>query len=363
MKADRFEVGTKKLTPICMMKKTSVTSKVQHFGLGCLLLGALSGPTLADSGSGESREPLRAISVVSTTGNAENPESLIDGHNGYTTLTMVQGGPAPMIVLDYGHDVGGLPVFEVSSVSGTPQLQAIYSESQQNLLPAGDGAPAFPNAPGDPSRVDTYRVSGPGLIVNRLIQGGERFEAITLTAPGTVTLRAVGIRSTTFHPPRRANLGYFRSSDPRLDEVWGLGAYTLSLDQLRAGAVPALWQVTAEGVDVRSGLELHSRPASRSRGYRRIWRRHRGRTPPHGVDADDRHAPDGGLGSAMLDRTPLQLGSGPGRLCYRSREPNAQLMARESAKAAMVDVRFVIVLLSQCDHSNYRFLFSARYAK
>jgi Bacterial alpha-L-rhamnosidase C-terminal domain len=59
-------------------------------------------------------------------------------------------GPAPMVILDYGRDVADLPVFEVSAVSGTPQLQAIYSESQQNLLPAGDGAPGFPNAPGDP---------------------------------------------------------------------------------------------------------------------------------------------------------------------------------------------------------------------
>jgi alpha-L-rhamnosidase len=45
-----------------------------------------------------------------------------------------------MIILDYGRDVGGLPVFEVTNVSGTPKLQAFYSEAQANLLPAGDGA-------------------------------------------------------------------------------------------------------------------------------------------------------------------------------------------------------------------------------
>jgi alpha-L-rhamnosidase len=47
---------------------------------------------------------------------------------------------------------------------------------------------------GDLSRVDTYPVSRPGLIVNRLIQGGERFEALTLSAPGSVTLRRLRAR-------------------------------------------------------------------------------------------------------------------------------------------------------------------------
>ena len=37
---------------------------------------------------------------------------------------MTAGGAAPMVILDYGRDVGGIPVFEVSAVSGTPNLQA-----------------------------------------------------------------------------------------------------------------------------------------------------------------------------------------------------------------------------------------------
>jgi alpha-L-rhamnosidase len=45
-----------------------------------------------------------------------------------------------MIILDYGSDVGGIPVFEVTSVSSTPKLQAIYSETRKYLLPDGDGS-------------------------------------------------------------------------------------------------------------------------------------------------------------------------------------------------------------------------------
>lgn len=235
------------------IKTRSLLQNLNALGLGCLLLGTLSGSTLADSDDSSGPEPgqplLRPIGVVSASGNVQHAEALVAGNGGYTILTWGGQGPAPMVILDYGRDVGGLPVFEVSSVSGTPQLQAIYSESQQNLLPAGDGAPGFPNAPGDPSRVDTYPVSGPGLIVNRLVQGGERFEAITLVASGTVTLGRAGIRSTTFSPSPSANLGSFRSSDSQLDEIWDLGAYTLLLDQLPPRGQPPLWRVTSQGMD------------------------------------------------------------------------------------------------------------------
>jgi alpha-L-rhamnosidase len=218
------------------MRKPLLFLNFKSLGIGCLFSGALSSFALADSDENpgpHSREPLlRPIKVVSTTGNVSNAEALVADAQGYTSLTMVQGGTAPMIILDYGHDVGGLPVFEVTSVSGTPKLQAIYSESQQNLLPAGDGAPAFPNAPGDPSRVDTYSVTGPAWILNRLVQGGERFEAITLAAPGTVTLRLVGIRAKFFQPENTSDRGSFHSNDPALNDIWNLGAYTLSLDQL-----------------------------------------------------------------------------------------------------------------------------------
>jgi hypothetical protein len=88
----------------------------------------------------ETKDISHLANRLSTTGNVTNPEALLADHEGYTTLTMAASGYAPMIILDYGRDVGGLPVFEVSSVSGRPQLRAIYSESQQSLLPHGDAS-------------------------------------------------------------------------------------------------------------------------------------------------------------------------------------------------------------------------------
>ena len=203
---------------------------------------------------------LRPISVVSTSGYVQNAEALVADHQGYATLTMVQGGAPPMIILDYGHDVGGLPVFDVSAVSGTPRLQAIYSEAKQWLFPTGDGS--YPDGAevnvsyvgncgaASLSRVNTYSPSGPGLIVSRLIQGGERFQALTLTTPGSVTLRRVGVRPTFVSPPT-ASQGYFRSSDSALNEIWGLGAFTLEFNRVPVRSLPTTWTATPQGLDVK----------------------------------------------------------------------------------------------------------------
>jgi alpha-L-rhamnosidase len=249
------------------MKAPRIRKAVQLL-IGALWLGATSA-ALADIAGFESRQIgplLRPLKVVSTTGNVQNAEALVEGRAGYTTLTWEGEGVAPQVVLDYGRDVGGIPVFEVISVSGTPQLQAVYSEALPYLLPDGDAAapgvvqdPAITqpemsfvgnSGSGDLARLNTYLLRGPGLIVNRLIQGGQRFQAIGLSSPGSVTLRLVGIRSKTFQPPRTVNRGSFSSSDAALNEIWDLGAYTVRLNQVPAGSLPPTWTPTGEGVVV-----------------------------------------------------------------------------------------------------------------
>ena len=126
------------------------------------------------------------VAVVSTSGNVTNAAALASGGSGSATLTMASGGTAPVIILDYGKDVGGFPYFTVAAESGSPVLRAAYSEGKQFISASGDGGAAF-NA-GDPSRADSYTVSAAGTITNRYIQGGERFEEITLTSAGSVTL-------------------------------------------------------------------------------------------------------------------------------------------------------------------------------
>ena len=69
-----------------MMKARPLLQNLSTFGLGCLLLGTLSGSALADSSEdsgSESREPLlRPIKVVSTSGNVTNADALVEDHEG-----------------------------------------------------------------------------------------------------------------------------------------------------------------------------------------------------------------------------------------------------------------------------------------
>jgi hypothetical protein len=92
----------------------------------------------------------------------------------------------------------------------------------------------------DPSRADTFALTAPGTVGNApdQIQGGQRFQAITLTMPGTVELTSVGIH---FRHPNASSAdyaGHFLSSDDALNRIWYQGAYTNDTDMVPIGAVP-----------------------------------------------------------------------------------------------------------------------------
>ncbi|WP_410643540.1 alpha-L-rhamnosidase C-terminal domain-containing protein [Amycolatopsis sp. lyj-346] len=173
------------------------------------------------------------VAVVSTSGNVTNAAALTSGGSGSAKLTMVPGGPAPRILLDYGKDVGGFPYFAVTAASGNPVLRAAYSEGRQFMSAKGDGGGAF-NA-GDKSRANSYTVRGAGTINHGLIQGGERFQEITLTSPGSLTLSAVGIRFSAYRATADKYQGYFMSSSDELNKIWYAGTYTNELSMLPAG--------------------------------------------------------------------------------------------------------------------------------
>ena len=183
--------------------------------------------------------------VASTSGAVTGAQNLVCGASGATTLTLTAGGTAPTIVLDYGRDVGGVPFFTVSSVSGAPTLQAGYAESMRYLTPTGEGAP--PWGEGDSARYDTYTVSGAGTITNRSVQGGERYEEITLTSPGALTLTSAGIDYIADRTGASGYQGNFVSSSDALNKIWYAGAYTAQLDSVPARSLPGDWTI-ANGV-------------------------------------------------------------------------------------------------------------------
>jgi hypothetical protein len=173
------------------------------------------------------------VAVASTSGNVSNAAALTSGGSGTARLTMVSGGPQPVIILDYGKNVGGFPYFTVTAHNGNPVLRASYSEARQFIGANGDGGGAF-NA-GDPSRANNYTIRGTGTINHTLIQGGQRYQRIALTSPGSVTISAVGIRFSAYRATANQYQGYFMSSSDELNKIWYAGTYTNELSMLPAG--------------------------------------------------------------------------------------------------------------------------------
>jgi hypothetical protein len=178
---------------------------------------------------------VRPVRVFRVVGAVKNPNGLSAAGSGVTTLTYSPGGRAPSLVLDYGQEVGGRATFDVGAGSGTT-LQANYSETLRNLGNDGAASVAAFNS-GNGLRTDRFALTGPGVVTAALIQGGERYEQVTLATPGTVTLRGAGIRFSPLRETPSLLRGHFLSSDRLLNRIWYAGAYTLNLNQMTPGTV------------------------------------------------------------------------------------------------------------------------------
>jgi Bacterial alpha-L-rhamnosidase 6 hairpin glycosidase domain/Bacterial alpha-L-rhamnosidase C-terminal domain len=183
-----------------------------------------------------SSRDVRPVRVVRVTGQVDNPSGLVQGGSGTTTLTYPVGGTAPVLVLDYGREVGGYADFSVTSAPAPTVLQSAYSEVLANLTATGDGgAPSGLNNSGSPARSDRFPVSGPATVTSPGIQGGERYELVTLALPGQVTLSSAGIQFTPYLGTPGTYAGWFESSSDLLNRIWYAGAYTANLTQVIPG--------------------------------------------------------------------------------------------------------------------------------
>jgi len=108
-----------------------------------LLLAFVAGSAVADGGGvpqwpsnpdwqsyvpGPSSDDVKAVAITRAHGDVTNAEALLGG-GGSATLTMEEGGPPAVIVLDYGQNHGGYPYLNVSSVSGSPSVRISTSEA------------------------------------------------------------------------------------------------------------------------------------------------------------------------------------------------------------------------------------------
>jgi len=70
------------------------------------------------------------------------------------------------------------------------------------------------------------------------VQGGERYEEITLTTPGTITLSGIGVNYIADRTQASALPGYFDSSNSQLNQIWYDSEYTEPA-RLRPGGLAA----------------------------------------------------------------------------------------------------------------------------
>ncbi len=71
-----------------------------------------------------------------------------------------------MATLDYGHEVAGVPIFEVDSVSGKVQIEVKFSEEFAGLDAVySDGPFPFATALSNTYRVETFEIITPGQLV------------------------------------------------------------------------------------------------------------------------------------------------------------------------------------------------------
>ena len=131
---------------------------------------------------GNDASVVNPVAATVMSGNVTNPQALVTG-SGATTLTNVAGQAPPILFLDYGREVGGLPFFGVQSVSPTSPatsvtMRAGYSELRRYLIGAAPttslAAPAAPGATNvSVGSVTNFNVGGPLTIDTGANQDGD----------------------------------------------------------------------------------------------------------------------------------------------------------------------------------------------
>lgn len=161
---------------------------------------------------------------------------------------------APLATLDYGIERAGYAFFSVSNLSQPIQIEVRYSEPFAGLSdPFSDGPFLFSPMLANHFRAETFNVTETGRFVAPLVQGGQRWQSITLLTAGSIVFESVGFEATV-DPTAVADLpGAFDSSDETFNEVWKLGAVAASTACVEKGSQGAVWEVDSDkGVLVRS---------------------------------------------------------------------------------------------------------------
>lgn len=148
------------------------------------------------------------------------------------------GGPKPLTFAVGDTIMVGDVSDTIAGVSGTT---ITLTTPLAHAVAAGAAVTSTPGELTGDSANNNYPRSEPVSITATRAQltggfeGGQRYEAITLSAPGTVELSGAGIIFQAYRATAAQYQGYFESSSNELNTIWYDGAYTEQLDMQPPG--------------------------------------------------------------------------------------------------------------------------------
>lgn len=165
--------------------------------------------------------------------------------------------------MDYGHEVAGIPWFEVSDISTAVQLEIKYTEEFRGLnAPFSDGPFLYGNQVGANFRVETLNVTEKGRMQAFLLQGGQRWQSIRLLTNGSITFSNVGFEATFPNVNPEQEPGQFTCDNDKLNEIWKLGVRAAESACLEQGTQPSTWRIdTEKGAHIQSLRPIQSEKA------------------------------------------------------------------------------------------------------
>lgn len=180
----------------------------------------------------------RSVAIEGDRAGVSNAEGLL-GEGGQAAVLTSKAAGDVRIVIDMGVLVSGFVEIGIRSSSGAP-VRLAYAEAREYLRKNGDASDNpddfFYNGrtlgqDDDPDgRADVFKPTASGQMVSPGLRGSQRYIAISLDAPGSVTIDYVRVRQTNFQGRYD---GRFLSSDERLNRAWYASAYGMDLSTVR----------------------------------------------------------------------------------------------------------------------------------
>jgi Bacterial alpha-L-rhamnosidase C-terminal domain/Bacterial alpha-L-rhamnosidase 6 hairpin glycosidase domain len=232
---------------------------------------AVGDTMLVDTGAAQQSVTITAVGTAGATGTGVTfTPALTQLHPGGTTVVDLGTGITVSTPFTLAHAAGVAIRGLGSGITFAPPLTQSHAAgttvTTTATTVAGD-ANGNNGVGTDGSRADNFTLttaSGGTTVGNavNLVQGGERFQAITLTTPGTVVLSSVGITIKHFNQGAASYQGYFLSNDTTLNRIWYDGVYTNQTDSILPGGVCSNATTCSQTSTILDGAKRDRRPWS-----------------------------------------------------------------------------------------------------